>query len=134
MIFCFYKSCSFILFFFFFFFLHFLNFCSFPSNKWIYSPLFELQSHRLGKHLSICFKILLFFLQFAEFKLKAPPYSKTLHYTRISISRALPPFRSIYNVDCGNFSHGKVAIKKCKIPFFYSFFFYMAIPSARGGG
>ena len=33
-------------------------------------------SHRLGKHLSICFLILLFLLQSAEFNLKAPPYSK----------------------------------------------------------
>ena len=40
-------------------------------------------SRRLGQHLRICFLILLFFLQFAGFKLNAPPYSKTLHYLRI---------------------------------------------------
>ena len=46
---------------------------------------------------------MLFFLQFAEFNLKAPPYLKTLHFSRISISRALPPFRTIYNRDRTNF-------------------------------
>ena len=43
------------------------------------SPLFWTSikvSHRLGKHLSICFWILLFFLQLAEFNLKVPLYSK----------------------------------------------------------
>ena len=107
-------------------FLHFLNVWSVPSKKLIcwskakFISLFRVDlftftpilrhiewklwtsikvSHRLGKHLSICFLILLFFLQLAEFNLKAPPYSKTLHYSRISISRAPPPFRSIYNRD-----------------------------------
>ena len=63
------------------------------------------------------FKYLLFFfffLQFSEFNLKAPPYSKTLHYSRISISRALPPFRSLYNCDHGNSSRGNVPLKKGK--------------------
>ena len=114
-----------------FFFLHFLNFWSIPLKKgtyWskaklIYRYRVELftftpilrhiewkiwtsikVSHRLGKHLSICFLILLFFLQLAEFSLKAPLYSKTLHYSRISISRAPSPFTSIYNRDQGNSS------------------------------
>ena len=50
-------------------------------------------SNILDKHLSICFLILLFVLQFAEFNLKAPLYSK------IPISCAPPPFRSIYNQE-----------------------------------
>ena len=37
-------------------------------------------------------------------------YSKTLHYSRISISRARPPFRSIDYKDRGNSSPGNVAI------------------------
>ena len=80
-------------------------------------------SHRLGKHLSICFLILLFFLQFAQFNLKAPLYSKTLHHTQISISRAPPPFRSIYNQDRGNSSCLNVALEKCKILIFFFFIF-----------
>ena len=75
-------------------------------------------SHRLGKHLSICFLILLFFLQLAEFNLEAPLYSKTLHYWRISISHAPSPFRSIYNRDRGNSSCVNVALEKCKISLF----------------
>ena len=132
--------------------LHFLNFWSIPSKKWIYwskAKLISLYrvdlftftpilrhiewklgtsikvSHRLGKHLRIFLKIWLFFLQFAEFNLKAPPYSKTLHYSRISISRALPPFRSICNQDRGHSSHGNVALEKCKISIFlFNFFYY----------
>ena len=75
-------------------------------------------SHRLCKQLSICFLILLFFLQFAEFNIKAPPYSKTLHYSRVSISRAPPPFRSIYNQNRQNSSCENVALEKCKISIF----------------
>ena len=77
--------------------------------------------HRLGKHLSICFLILLFFLQLAEFNLKAPPYLKTLHYLRISISCAPLPFRSIYNQDRGNSSCVNVALAKKSILFIYFF-------------
>ena len=133
-----YKSCSFKRF----FFLHFLNFWSIPSKKWIYwskAKLISLYrvdlftftpilrhikwklwtsikvSHILGKHLSICVLILLFFLKFAEFNLKAPPYSKTLYYSRFSISRAPPPFRIIYNRDRRNSSRENGALGKCKI-------------------
>ena len=130
-----YKSCSFKRF----FFLHFLNFWSIPSKKWIYwskAKLISLYrvdlftftpilrhikgklwtsikvSNRLGKHFSICFfYFYLLFLQFAKFNLKAPPYSKTLHYSRISIYRAPPPLRSIYNGDRGNSSRGNVALE-----------------------
>ena len=132
-------------------FLHFLNLWSIPSKKWTYWSKAKLiclsrvelftftpilrhiewklwtsikVSHRLGKHLSICFLILLFFLQLAEFNLKAPLYSKTLHYSRISISRAPSPFRSIYNRDCGNSSCVNVALEKCKILIFLFDFFY----------
>ena len=128
MIFVFYKSCSF-----------FLNFWSISSKKWIYclkaksiscyrvdlfnfSPILRQiewklwtsikVSRRLGKHLSIYFLFLLFFLQSATFNLKAPPYLKTLHFSRISISCAPPPFRSIYYRDCGNSSRGNIALKK----------------------
>ena len=65
------------------------------------------------------FLILLFFLQFAEFNLKAPPYSKTLHYSRISVSRAPLPFRSFYNQDCKKSSCGNVALKNSKVKFFF---------------
>ena len=132
--------------------LHFLNFWSIPSKKWIYWSKAKLisryrvdlftftpilrhiewklwtsikVSNRLGKHLSIWFLILLFFLQLAEFNLKAPLYSKTLHYSRISISRAPSPFRSIYNQDRGNSSCVNVALEKCKISIFlFNFFYY----------
>ena len=89
-------------------------------NLWISIKV----SYRLGKHLSNCFLILLFFLQFAKLNLKAPPYSKTLHYLRISISRALPPCKSISNRDCKNSSRGNVSLIKCKILTFYLIFFY----------
>ncbi len=84
-------------------------------------------SHRLGKHLSICFLILLFFLQLAEFNLKVPLYSKTLHYSQISISRAPSPFRSIYNQDRGNSSCVNVALEKCKISIFLFFVFFLLL-------
>ena len=136
--FVFYKSCSFLKR----NFLHFLNFWSIPSKKGTYwskakfiylfrvelftvTPILRhiewklwtsiMVSHRLGKHLSICLLILLFFLQLAEFNLKAPLYSKTLHYSRISISRAPSSFRSIYNWDRGNSSCVNVALEKYKI-------------------
>ena len=144
-----FKSCSF------FekqFFYIFLNFGHFHKKKWIncskaklislyrvnlftFPPILRhiecklwssiKVSRRLGKHLSICFLILLFFLQLAEFNLKAPLYSKTLHYSRISISRAPSPFRSIYNQDRGNSSCVNVALEKCKISIFlFNFFYY----------
>ena len=121
-------------------FLRFINFWSIPSKKWTYwskAKLISLYrvdlftstpilrhikwklwtsikvSHRLGEHLSICFLILLFFLQLAQINLKAPLYSKTLNHSRISISRAPPPFRSIYNQDRGNSSCVNVALEKC---------------------
>ena len=50
----------------------------------------------------------------------APPYSKTLHYSRISISRALLPFRSIYNRDRGNSLRVNVALEKCKVSSFFT--------------
>ena len=133
--FVFYNSCSF-------FFFHFLNFWSIQSKKWssrskakfisfyrvdlfTFTPILRhiewklwtsiKVSHRLGKHFSFCFLILLFFLQFVEYNLKAPPYSKTLHYSRISVSRPSPQFRIIYNWDCGYSSCGNVALEKCKI-------------------
>ena len=129
-------------------FLHFLNFWSIPSKKgtyWSKAKLIYLcrvelfmftpilrhiewklwtsikVSHRLGKHLSICF------FNFAVF-LKTPLYSKTLHYSRISISRAPSPFRSIYNWDLGNSSCVNVALKKCKILIFLLFFFLLWWP------
>ena len=131
--------------------IFFIFFIFGPSKKWIYCSKAKLislyrghlftfthisrhikwklwtsikVSRRLGKHLSICFLILLFFLQFAEFNLKAPPYSKMLHYSRISISRALPPFRSIYSPDRGNSSRGNVANWKCEHEYFLFYFFY----------
>ena len=131
-------------------FLHFLNISSIPSKNWTYwskakfislyrvdfftfTPILSYikwklwtsikVSHRLGKHLSICFLILLFFLQLAEFNLKAPMYSKKFHYSQISISHAAPPFRSIYNWDQGNSSCVNIALEKCKISFF--FFYYL---------
>ena len=132
-------------------FYHFINFWSNSSKKWTYwskAKLISLYrvdlftstpilrhikwklstsikvSHRLGKHLSICFLILLFFLQLAQFNLKAPLYSKTLNHSRISISRAPPPFRSIYNQDRGNSSCVNVALEKFKISIFlFNFFF-----------
>ena len=76
-------------------------------------------SHTLGKHLSICFLILWFFLQLAQCNLKAPLYSKTLHHLQISISLAPPPFRSIYNQDEGNSSRVNVALEKCNICIFF---------------
>ena len=82
-------------------------------------------SHRLGKHLSTCFKILLFFL--TEFNLKAPLCSKMLHYLRISISCAPSPLRSIYNRDRRNTSCVNVALK-CKISIFYLIFFLLLRP------
>ena len=85
--------------------------------EWKFWTLIKV-SHRLGKYLNIRFLILLFYLQFAEFNLKAPPYSKTLHYSRISISSAPPPFRSIYNQYRKNTSWGNVALEKCQISFF----------------
>ena len=124
---------------FFFFFLHFLSFWSYSSKngtywskaKLIYLYRVELftftpilrhiewknwtsikGSHRLGKHLSIWFLIFLFFLQLAEFNQKAPLYSNTLHYSRISISRTPSPFKSIYNRDRGNSSYVDVALEK----------------------
>ena len=130
-------------------FLHFINFWSIPLKKWTYwskAKLISLcsvdlftstpvlrhtkwklwtsikVSHRLGKHLSICFLFLLFFLKFSQFNLKAPLYSKTLHHSRISISRAPPQFRSSYNQDRGNFSRVNVALKKCRIFFLFIFF------------
>ena len=81
--------------------------------------LYLARPHRVGKHFSICFLILLFFLQLAEFNLKAHLYSKTLHYSEISISRAPPPFRSIYNQDGGNSSRVNVALERCKIFIFF---------------
>ena len=130
----------------FFLFLYFLNFWSIPSKKgtywstakliypyrvelFIFTPILRhiewklwtsiKVSQRLDKHLSICFLILFFFLQLAEFNLKAPLYSKTLHYSRISISRAPSPFRSIYNRDQGN-----SPCVNAKFPFFIYLFFY----------
>ena len=106
--FCVFKSCSFWIKLFF----SCFNFWSISPKKWSYCSKAKLislyrvylfnftlilrhiewklwtsikVSCRLGKHLSICFLIVLFFLQFAEFNLKAPPYSKTLHYSRISM-------------------------------------------------
>ena len=84
-------------------------------------------SHILGKHLSICFLILLFFLQLAEFNLKAPLYSKTLHYLRIYISCALLPFRRFYNQDREDSSCVNVALKKCKISILFFFTIEAAI-------
>ena len=71
-------------------------------------------SHRLGKHLNICIYILLFFLQLAEFNLKAPLYSKTLHYSIIYISCAPSSFSSTYNQDQGNTCCVNVELEKCK--------------------
>ena len=122
------------------FFLHFLNLWSkaklislYRVDLFTFTPILRnikwqlwtsiKVSHKWGKHLSICFLISLFFLQFAEFNLKPPPYSKTLQYSRISISHALPPFRSIYNQDCGNSSRGNVALKMQNFNFYYLFFF-----------
>ena len=65
----------------------------------------------------------MFSLQLAEFNLKAPPYSKTLHYPRTSISRALPPFRTIYNQDRKNSPCVNEALEKWKIPIFVLNFF-----------
>ena len=134
--FVFYKSCSFKK-------RNFVNFWSIPSKKWTYwskAKLISLKrldlftstpilrhikwklwtsikvSHRVGKHLSICFLIL--------FNLKAPLYLKTLHHSPISISRALPPFRSIYNQDWGNSSRVNVALKNAQFPFFLFHFFF----------
>ena len=84
---------------------------------------------RIGRE-SWCLPYAEFFLQFTEFKLKAPPYSKTLYYSRIFTSRAPPPFRSIYNQDRGNSSHGKVALEKCKISIFFLLFFLLSIEAA----
>ena len=150
MIFVFDKSCSF----------SFLNFWSILSKKGTYwskskficlyrVELFNFTpilrriewklwtsikvSHRLGKHLSICFLILLFFLQLAKFNPKAPLFSKTLHYSRISISRAPSPLRSIYNRDWGNSSCVNVALEKCKISIFlFKFFFTIKATIIKG--
>jgi hypothetical protein len=45
-----------------------------------------------------------------------------LHYSTISISRAPPPFRSIYNRDRGNSSHGNVALKMQILIFLFIYF------------
>ena len=50
-------------------------------------------------------------------------YSKRLHYSRISISCAPQPFRSIDNQYCGNSSCGNETLKKCRISIFLFFFF-----------
>ena len=140
-------------------FLYFLNFWSIPSKKgnyWskanlsvqggtfcfhTYFETYQVKlwtsikvSHRLDKHFSICFLILLFFLQLAEFNLKASLYLKTLHYARNSISRAPSPFRSIYNRDRGNSPCVNVALKKCKIKIFYFFIFLRQTHSMWPGG
>ena len=86
-----------------------INFSPQGGSFYIHPYLSIKVSYRLDKHLSTCFLILLFFLQFAEFKFKAPSYSKTLHYLRISISHTLPQFRCIYNQDRGNSSCVNVA-------------------------
>ena len=95
--------------------------CFFLSGLQVFTTLYQLiLMHKRTNsqnceffvlHLSICFLICLFFLKFAEFNLKAPPFSKTLQYSRISISRAPPPFRSIFNRDCRNSSRGNVDLK-----------------------
>ena len=89
-------------------------------------------SHRLGKHLSICFFNFVVFLQLAEFNLKAPLHWKTLHYLRIFISSAPSPFRSIYNRDRKNSSCVNVALEKCKIYIFFIFFFTIEAAIIKG--
>ena len=61
------------------------------------------------------FLIKLFFLQFAKFNLKAPPYSKTLITRELPYSRAPTLFRNIYSQDLKYSSRANVALEKCKI-------------------
>ena len=82
-------------------------------------------SCRLGKHLNIGFLIKLFFFQFAEFNLKAPSYSKTLHYSELPYSRAPTLFRSNWSWDRKNSSCVNVALEECKIlTFLFNLIFY----------
>ena len=100
-----------------------------PYRIQVFNPKFEkiqnkndLDAHRQADVLSNVSNP--FFLQFAEFNVKAPPYSKTLQYSKILISRAAPPFRSIFNQNHGNSSRGNEALKKYKFFYFYIIFFY----------
>ena len=70
----------------------------------------------------------MFFLQFAEFNLKAPPYSKTLITQELPYSRAPTLFRSIYSQDRKNSSSVNVALEKCKILTFLFNFFLLLRP------
>ena len=70
----------------------------------------------------------MFLLQFAEFNLKAPPYSKTLITWEFPFSSAPTLFRSFYSQDRKNSSHVIVALEKCKILIFLSNFFLLLRP------
>ena len=89
-------------------------------------------SGRLGKHLNIGFLILLFFLQFAEYNLKAPPYSKTLITWEWSYSCAPTLYSRIYSQDLKNSSCVNVALENAKFWLFHFIFFTIETAFIKG--
>ena len=72
----------------------------------------------------------MFFLQFAEFNLKAPPYSKMLITWEFPYSHVPTLFRSIYSQDWKNSSCVNVALENLKILTFFNLIIFSTIEAA----